>query len=480
MMKIKEKNSQNFIFHFLTISFGTVINIVLGLLITPIITRLVSTEDYGRFSIFNMYTNIATMVLCMGLDQALVRFFYAREEKEYKQGLFRFCLIFPMSVTLVVSLFFIITDRSGFCRIEFSGAVLLMLCINIMAAICGRIVALILRATYQSKLYVVCQITGKVVYTGVILLILGLFRIRNFQSLVFSVVCSTISVAVIAMYYSFDYWTFQPCGTLIKRREILQYSFPFILSMGVTTIFEAADKLSLQYLSTYKELGIYSSAMSIIHIFAIVQSAFNILWAPMQTEHYIKNPNDTSFIQRGNSYITILMFWVGFNLVLFKDIFVLILGKEYRGASYILPFLIFHPIMYTISETTCSGIEKSKKSYLNIFVALGACIVNILGNCIFVPMYGGRGAAISTGVSYIVFFMIRTIFSNRYYYIDYHLKKLCILIITTVMFSWFCTFYNFNFITIGLYMINSMLLVVLYKAEIRELISIGKEYMKKL
>ena len=106
--------------------------------------------------------------------------------------------------------------------------------------------------------------------------------------------------------------------------------------------------------------------------------------------------------------------------------------------------------------------------------------MNILGNCIFVPMYGGRGAAISTGVSYIVFFMIRTIFSNRYYYIDYHLKKLCILIITTVMFSWFCTFYNFNFITIGLYMINSMLLVVLYKAEIRELISIGKEYMKKL
>ena len=72
MMKIKEKNSQNFIFHFLTISFGTVINIVLGLLITPIITRLVSTEDYGRFSIFNMYTNIATMVLCMGLDQALL------------------------------------------------------------------------------------------------------------------------------------------------------------------------------------------------------------------------------------------------------------------------------------------------------------------------------------------------------------------------------------------------------------------------
>jgi len=99
MMKIKEKNSQSFIFHFLTISFGTVINIVLGLLITPIITRLVSTEDYGRFSIFNMYTNIATMVLCMGLDQALVRFFYAREEKEYKQGLFRFCLIFLTEIS---------------------------------------------------------------------------------------------------------------------------------------------------------------------------------------------------------------------------------------------------------------------------------------------------------------------------------------------------------------------------------------------
>ena len=62
--------------------------------------------------------------------------------------------------------------------------------------------------------------------------------------------------------------------------------------------------------------------------------------------------------------------------------------------------------MYTISETTCSGIEKSKRSYLNIFVALGACIVNILGNCILVPIYGGRGAADFNQEFLILYFLL--------------------------------------------------------------------------
>lgn len=70
--------------------------------------------------------------------------------------------------------------------------------------------------------------------------------------------------------------------------------------------------------------------------------------------------------------------------------------------------------------------------------------------------------------------------SNKYYYIDYHLKKLCLLCITTIIFSWCCTFYSFPFITISFYIINITLLAVLYRVEIRECVFIGREYIKKL
>lgn len=237
------------------------------------------------------------------------------------------------------------------------------------------------------------------------------------------------------------------------------------------------DKISLNHYCSYSEVGIYSSAMTIVSIFAIIQTTINTLWGPLQTEHYVKNPEDTSFIQKGNQYITVIMFFMGLSLILCKDIFALLLGEKYRMAAVILPFLIFYPIMYTISETTCSGIGVSKKSYLNIWVSLGACAVNFIGNNILVPIYDGIGAAISTGISYIVFFWLRTYFSNKYYYINYELKKFSIITCVALVYAWYNTFFEFNIITIIGYIVGIVTLLVLYKQGVKELIVISKRQL---
>ena len=45
-----------------------------------------------------------------------------------------------------------------------------------------------------------------------------------------------------------------------------------------------------------------------------------------------------------------------------KDLLVLLLGEDYRGASVMIPFLCLSPIMLTISDTTVIGITFSKKA----------------------------------------------------------------------------------------------------------------------
>ena len=69
--------------HFFIISGGTFLNLLIGLFTTPIITRLVNPTEYGQLSIFNMYTGIALLVFCLGLDQSLVRFYYKKDSKSY-------------------------------------------------------------------------------------------------------------------------------------------------------------------------------------------------------------------------------------------------------------------------------------------------------------------------------------------------------------------------------------------------------------
>lgn len=75
---------------------SSLINMAIGLLTTPVITRLVVPESFGQLSIFTMYTNLAVMILCLGMDQTLVRFYY---EKNDENGIF----IEPLDVSNIAS-----------------------------------------------------------------------------------------------------------------------------------------------------------------------------------------------------------------------------------------------------------------------------------------------------------------------------------------------------------------------------------------
>lgn len=78
-------NKNSFLIHFLTIGTGTILNMLIGVLTTPIITRLVEEDVYGQFSIFTMYVSIAEMILCMGLDQGIIRFYHEQDSIQYRR-----------------------------------------------------------------------------------------------------------------------------------------------------------------------------------------------------------------------------------------------------------------------------------------------------------------------------------------------------------------------------------------------------------
>ena len=253
----------------------------------------------------------------------------------------------------------------------------------------------------------------------------------------------------------------------LSYKELILYAYPYVFSMGITTLFQTADKLALDRYGSYSDVGIYSSAMTLISIFAVVQNSFNSLWSPISIEHFSEHPDDKVFYQKGNQTITVVMFFVGLTLILSKDIFAILLGEKYRQAAYILPFLIFEPIMYTISETTVCGLVFMKKSQLQVVVAVIACFCNIIGNILLVPQLGCQGAAISTGISYIVFFILRTYLANRYYYIDFSLKKFYLLTIFVAIYAIYNTFNYFNIISILGYFLCLNFLLFFYKDTIK-------------
>lgn len=468
--------------HFIIIGSGTALNMLVGLLTTPLITRLVDPIEYGKLSIFTMYSNIAVMVLCLGLDQALVRYYYENNTTEKKSNLLFKCLIFPVIASIIISIFFISITTMGIINFEFDEVITIILCVYTIIQIIYRFSILVVRLEYNSKLYSSLNITLKIIYVSLALLLLIFTKFNHLLSLILATLISSFICMLASVLAQVKLWRFfsnrnEKINT--KFIELLKYSYPFIISMGITTLFQAIDKISLNYYCSYKEVGIYSSTMSLVHIFALVQTTFNTIWAPLSVEHYTKNPEDKDFYKKANQIVTFIMFFIGISLICCKDVFAVLLGEKYREAAYILPFLIFNPIMYTLSETTVCGLVFKKKSNMQVIVAVGACITNILGNIILVPIFGPQGAAISTGISYIIFFTLRTILSNKVYYINYDLKKFYIITIIVSLFALYNTFIKFSYVSIVLYILVSVILLMLYKESVILIIEYVKKFLSK-
>lgn len=466
---------------FAVIGSGTIISLILGFFNVPIITRMVDPQNFGQFSLFQTYANLILSVLYLGLDQAFVRFYYDGDSNKYRGSLLSACLKIPFIISLGLLIIGFILKITDLIPLELDNSSLAFLILFIIVMLIKRFSDLVVRLQFNSKLYSFINISQKILYLGLAIPLVFFIQEKDSYGLIIALILSNMIVMIMGVIGEKDIWKFTGFQkNIINKKKLLTYSLPFVLSMAITSLFEANNKLFLSNFGTLEELGVFSSATSLMALVNVVQTTFNTIWAPASIEQYTKDPDNKDFHLKGNQLITVTMFGIGLTVILFKDIFSIILGEHYREAAYIIPGLLLGPIMYTISETTVGGIVFKKKSAMNIIVAVGALIVSVIGNFLLVPLLGGRGAALATGFAYIIFFSLRTFIANRYYYIDFKLKKFYLLTFFVFCYVIYNTFNSFGVITVLGYIICMILMIFLYNSTVKEIMDYIINFIKQL
>ena len=466
---------------FASVGLGSIINMVIGLLTTPIITRLVEPSDYGQLSLFNTYANITMMIVGLGFDQVLLRYYYQNEDLSYKQRLLSKCLFLPVLIFCILAipgaLIYYLTGQITDGKELF---VFVMFLIEVMSLLINRISILLVRLNGKANLYSMLSVIQKITYVAIAIPLILIIRRDFFIILICATFLSYFTPTIISIVTERKVWRFNLTdeNPTIPYKELLKYGLPMLLSSSIYLFFQATDKICLRYFCDYYDVGIYASAASLMSIIAIVRTSFTTVWTPAAVEQYEKNPKDKSFFIRINQIITLLMFLFGLSLMVSKDLIVLLLGEKYREASSILPYLMFQPIMYTISETTVVGLIFTKKSNMQLVASAGACVFNLILNICLIPFLGAQGASISTGVSYIVFYMLRTILSNRFFHVEYKQGKFILATVITIAYAVFSALTTFSIWTVPLYIVCFIIVAVLYKNVISEVVKMLKSKLK--
>lgn len=413
MICIVTTESRVFVERLLAFSTGPIFSAFLGFVMTPITTWLIVPEEFGKAGMYSMALSLVSLFMYLGMDQAFVREYSAEEDK--KSTLWNCFLIpFLFSVLLAIAIALMGDGISYLLFDSVEPFVIYTLSLSLPVAVLHRFGMLIIRMEEKGKLYSSVLVLNKIIELPLLVILLIVFE-KSFKSIILASFLASLVVGLFVMMITKEYWfhRFSLKRDLVAR--MLKFGIPLVPTAIFTWVLNSMDKVALKTWADFHELGLYSVAFKIVAVLEIVRTSFATFWAPTAYRWYETNVPKERFERVGQS-LTVLLILLFSIVVVFRDVVIMVFDQNYRDSAILVPFLLFIPVMYTICETTKLGINFSRKTGYNMLTIGIAGAVNFLGNFLLVPPFGSLGAAVSTGISYILYFWMNTLISRRLWY----------------------------------------------------------------
>jgi O-antigen/teichoic acid export membrane protein len=219
-------------------------------------------------------------------------------------------------------------------------------------------------------------------------------------------------------------------------KSTLKYCLPFIPMIVSSWVVNMSDRIFIErYFSTY-DVGIYSLGYKIGQLVQFLSVSILMAYNP----YFYKLANSADQITAkkklykvNNASIVFLMF-VGFLVALFsKDIVILFFNEKYHETYKIIPFIVLGYFFMQLISLQNLSFYQVKKTIAIMRINIVAAIINISLNILLISKYSFYGAAISTVLTQLTFFIIIYYYSRRYYFIPYSWKLILPLFIFFIL-----------------------------------------------
>lgn len=402
-----------FLKRLLGFSMGPVFGAIITFIQLPIITYFISKAEYGKASLFQTLIFALPNYIYIGLDQAFTREYHQEKKKRH---LIQQAALIPMLIGIVLFIISIgfapqisewLFENSNYTFIVWYGG------IWVLATVIERFFLLSIRMEEKAIEFSTFSMLLKV-NVFILTMVLIFIGWRDFRAVVYGLIFGQlIGDAILFWRYRkfFNFNHFYLDKELILR--MLKFGLPLMIAVSLINTLSVADKVFLKNFASFDDVGIYSAAVTIMNVIAIIKASFTSFWVPTAYRWH-EEKKEIRYFQYISEGVLFVLTGMFFGLLIFKGVIThLLVSESYRDVKYIFGLLAFPQMMYTLSETTNLGIVFSRKTYLNILVGVLAFVPSILLNYLLTPKFGFRGAAFASFVAYIIFYFARTFFSNR-------------------------------------------------------------------
>lgn len=391
----------------------------MSLLLLPLFTRYLLTEDYGLVDLYQTYITLFVPILTLRLDSALFRFLVDKRSNEKETNKILSNIIIVMIIctflTILLSFFIFYVIRLKYIKLVIINLVVLMISNNVLQ---------ILRGIGKTKEYSIASII-----TGIIILFMNILLIVFFKCGADSILISSSIANLFCILYVIIK------TNLLKRikikliekkliMEILKYTLPMIPNTLSWWIVNVSDRTIISRFLGIAYNGIYTVSCKFSNILNGIYSIFNMSWQ----ETAILHINDVDKEKFFSSMINqLFMFFASMSLLIVISlpfVFNILVGKRYITSYSYIPLLLYADI-WNVLTNLIGGIYVAKKKTREIAnTTIISAIINLATHFLLIKFIGLYAACFSTLIAYFTMAIYRYFDSKKYVNYTLNIKSI--------------------------------------------------------
>ncbi|MBP6934963.1 MAG: polysaccharide biosynthesis C-terminal domain-containing protein [Paludibacteraceae bacterium] len=262
---------------------------------------------------------------------------------------------------------------------------------------------------------------------------------------------STTTVTLALLPYVFvGKWNFD--GALL--RSMLKYSLPLLL-LGIAGIMnQSIDKIIFPMVypdpaEGMRELGIYGACFKVAMVMMMFTYAFRFAYEPFVFAKNEEKDSKTTYAD-AMKYFVITTLLIFLCIVAYIDVFQLLLGPRYRAGIRVVPIVLmayfFQGVMYNLSL----WYKLVDRTMFGALFSLVGLVITLIINILFIPVCSYMACAWASLVSAVVMVVMSYAFGQKYYPINYDLKRIGFyFVLSMVLFAGMC-FFAFNNVVLNI------------------------------
>ena len=397
---------------------------------TPIFTRMLTTAEYGQYSVFNSWMQIITPIVCLNLyagvySQGLVKFEEDRNRfSSSLQGL-------VMTLVAVWSVIYLIAADSWNRLFSLTTSEMLAMMLMIWASSAFSFWSMNQRVDFKYQKLVGVPLAASILQPTVSIIFMlhsenkVLARITGI-AVVQTALYAWMFVDMLArgkQFYSKKYWSYA-----------LHFNIPLLPHYLSMNVLSSSDRIMIGNMVGTSEVGIYNLAYSI----SLIMTMFNnALLQTVEPWIYRKlKENKAAEIAQVAYPCFILIAGLNILLIMFAPEAIAIFAPaSYQEAIWTIPSValsVFFMFLYTFFATFEFYYEKTQ--YI-AGATMGGALLNIGLNYICIKKFGYISAGYTTLFSYMLFAVLHYFFMRKIcneYLNDLHPYNLKIIVAISV------------------------------------------------